>query len=414
MTSLTTTPILDLQEALPPSKRNRSSLRGFGVGLVIGLLLFLLIPALEGSRWGRLLWPAFVFYHRFLYSMRVWDRQFFLGGLVAFWLAISAAVLVHELGHFVAGRLMGFSLQFLQVGPLSIGYDHGNLRIQYQPNWGVSGHTAMHVSGTLRLRRKLLVYVAAGPLTNLLFVFFGWGVTRNVAADLNILFWSAIQLFSAACLLAFFGSVIPYRSANGFFSDGARLRMLLLPNVETKRWYAIIGLGMQRRYGRRPREWNRRWLALASSSERPSVVALVGKFLSYAAANDRKDKAAAGELLESCLRDVGAARQPFRDTLMNEAAVFQAWFRNDAEKAKQWFARVQKPTKSTPLQRTRGAVALLFAKGDAKTAFEEWDKGLEQIGQFKDLVQRETLRQSWLEWKQEMEERLGVTATPIG
>jgi len=82
---------------------------------------------------------------------------------------------------------------------------------------------------------------------------------------------------------------------------------------------------------------------------------------------------------------------------MNDAAVFQAWFRNDAEKAKQWFARVQKPTKLTALQRTRGAVALLFAKGDAKTAFEEWDKGLEQIGQFKDLVQRETLRQSWLE-----------------
>jgi len=173
--------------------------------------------------------------------MGVWDRQFFLGGLVAFWLAVGAAVLVHELGHFVAGRLMGFSLQFLQVGPLALGYDHGNLRIQYQPNWGVSGLKAMHVSGILRLRRKLLVYVAAGPLTNHLFVFFGGGVTRNVAADLNIFFWSAIQLFSAACLLAFFGSVIPYRSANGFFSDGARLRMLLLPNVETKRWYAIIG-----------------------------------------------------------------------------------------------------------------------------------------------------------------------------
>lgn len=411
MTSPTTTPILDLQEPLPAAKRKRSSLRGFAIGVVIGLLLILLIPALEVSRWRRFLWPVLVFNHRFLYSLSFWDREFFMGGLVVFWLALVAAVVVHELGHFVAGRLMGFSLQFLQVGPLSIGYDHGNLRIQYRPNWGVAGLTAMHVSKILRLRRKLLVYVAAGPITNLLFVLVGWGLTQNFAADFNIFFWSAIQPFSAACLLAFLASVIPYRSANGFFSDGARLRMLLRPDVETKRWYAIIGVGVQRRYGRRPREWNRRWLALASSGEGPSVVALVGKFLSYAAANDRKDEAGAGQLLESCLRDVGVARGAFRDSLIHEAAVFQAWFRNDAEKAQKWFARIQKPGQLAPLQRTRGTVALRFAQGDAKTAFEEWAKGLEEIEQFKDAVQRTTVRESWLEWKIEMEERVAMGAT---
>ena len=410
MTSPSTTPILDLQEALPAKRRG--TLRGFAIGLALGLL-FAIIPSLVYLKPPRMLWPAIQFNRQEMLSLGFWDRQFFMGALLATWLAVFAAVVVHELGHFMAGRLLGFSLQALQLGPISIAYDHGNLRIRYQSTWGLGGFTAMQVPGISRLRRKLLLYVLAGPAINLLCFFAAIVVMRNFAADINPFAWNALTVFAAASLFAFAASIFPYQPLGGFYSDGARVKMLLLPNPEIRRWYAIIGLGMQRRCGRQPRDWNRRWLALASTESRRPGGAFIGKFLAFAAASDRKDAAAASALLESCLRDFGAVRPPVRDTIANEAAVFQAWFRNDAEKPRQWFARVQKPKQLTPLQRTRGAVALLFAGGNTKTAFEKWADGLEMIEQFKDAIQRETLKRSWLEWKQEMDQRLAVTVTTL-
>jgi hypothetical protein len=52
---------------------------------------------------------------------------FFLGGLIAIWLALFVAIVIHELGHFIVGRMVGFSLQSPQLGRISIAFEYGKL-----------------------------------------------------------------------------------------------------------------------------------------------------------------------------------------------------------------------------------------------------------------------------------------------
>jgi hypothetical protein len=139
----------------------------------------------------------------------------------------------------------------------------------------------------------------------------------------------------------------------------------------------------------------------------------MGTWLAYAAANDRKNEPVAAAYLETCLRASGTARQPFRDIMLTEAGVFQSWFRNDAHKAAVWFGRVPNRKNLTPLLRTRAEVARQFAEGNFDAASHEWETGLAITEKYKDAGQRERARQSWLEWKTEMDERRAALTAPV-
>jgi hypothetical protein len=397
------TPILDLLQPLPRKPRVR--LRGILVGLAGGILFGGVLIAMDEYHLPGAFRPVARVGGRLVSPVEFWDRQFFLGGLVAIWAAFAAAVVVHELGHFVVGRLVGFRLQTLQLGPVSIGFDHGNLRVRLQPGTGLAGFAAMHIPGFSRAHLKVAKFIAGGPAASLLSAFVAAMVLQLFSAGINPYVSSSMQLFAIASLFAFLISVLPYRGASGYFTDGARLKMLLFPNAATKRWYGILGLGIQQRAGRRARDWNRRWLEIASTNWDGSRDALMGTWLAYVAANDRKDEPVAATYLEICLRAISTARQPFRDILLTEAGVFQSWFRQDAPKAAAWFARVQKRRSLPHLLQVRAEVARQFAEGNFEAASREWETGLTIIDKYKDAAQRERTRQSWLEWKTEMEER---------
>ena len=59
----------------------------------------------------------------FTSAINVWDQLFFLGGLIAIWLTLFVAIVIHELGHFIVGRMVAFSLQSLQLGPITIAFE---------------------------------------------------------------------------------------------------------------------------------------------------------------------------------------------------------------------------------------------------------------------------------------------------
>jgi len=131
-----------------------------------------------------------------------------LGGLFVVWGAFFAAIVIHELGHFVAGRIVGFRLQSLQFGPILIAFEFGNLRVRIQPRMASAGFTAMHISSFSRLHYKLMCFISAGPASDLLCAVVVIVLMRaGVILDLHVS--GAFRLFAGTSLFCFVTSILP-------------------------------------------------------------------------------------------------------------------------------------------------------------------------------------------------------------
>jgi hypothetical protein len=109
--------------------------------------------------------------------------------------------------------------------------------------------------------------------------------------------------------------------------------------------------------------------------------------------------------LEKCLEFAGLLPISMRDVLAQEAAVFAAWFRNDASLADKWSAQLQKPKRLPRLTRVRMRVATSCARRDFDSALAEWQEGLTFIDQSTAGTSQKLLKESWLKWRAEILER---------
>lgn len=80
---------------------------------------------------------------------------------------LMLTVVLHELGHLVAGVAVGFHFSIISIGPFSIGLQYGRVKFQLRAQSGALGYAGMHIEAVSRLRRSLFIFVIAGPLTNL-------------------------------------------------------------------------------------------------------------------------------------------------------------------------------------------------------------------------------------------------------
>lgn len=324
--------------------------------------------------------------------------------VISFLLVLVLAVIVHELAHLLAGWLMGFRFSWLQVGPLSLRIEHGVLKTRFRLEMTALGYAGMHVDRLLHLRRRILIYVAAGPAANLL------SVPASVLA-LNYGFphlantWAATPVAQFAFISLVFGmlSLIPRQSA--LMSDGARIRMLLRSRDLSRRWLSIAAIGSLYTKGARAKNWKHTWLQSAVLVHDGSLDEFTGNWLAYLSANARKDVPEAGARLERCLELVPMLPISTRDLVAQEAAVFSAWFRNDAVLGEKWITQLPKPKLIPRLVRLRLNVALCCAHQDYDAADLSWQEGLVFIESSTSGSAREPLKESWLEWKDEIQER---------
>jgi hypothetical protein len=92
--------------------------------------------------------------------------------------------------------------------------------------------------------------------------------------------------------------------------------------------------------------------------------------------------------------------------LFLEAAVFQAWFRDNPSKALFWVYRIRNK-KLTRLQKQRLDIALLWAEGRLFDAWEKLGKGyLQLLRKLPESHGRQLAEESALEWKRQMESRM--------
>jgi hypothetical protein len=377
------TPILDLEVPLPP---RRFQLGSQLVGFVFGLGSTLI----------------------FLTSIRGDSGHSGVTCLI-FLAAIFGAILIHEIGHLLAGWIVGFHFNSIQVAWLSLGFEYGKLTLRVRNKTSLGGYATIQIDRIYRLRKRLMFFIAGGPAASILSVVV-IAVTVNVF-DLHKS-WLAAPAASLTfvCLLLSMVNLLPF-STRGYSSDGARLEMLITSRDKARRWFCLAALGNAHRRGRSPRLLNSNWTKAATSVRDNSIDEVSACWLAYICASERKQADVAADYLERCLKLAGIVDGATRDTLILEAAVFQAWERDNIDKSAKWLSHVRAPRRMPKLMQLRSTIAMNCAKRDFESAHANWGEGLAFIEKLPPTPLRDSVSVSWSEWLIEIRERQGAKAS---
>jgi hypothetical protein len=383
--SPTSTPVLDVFRPLPPQTKDSLSAGEYFLASSLAILTLVALPSLRTV---------------------IETAPGYWAALIPLVAALLAG-LTHQSGHLLAGWLSGFRLSHIKIGPLHLGR-HAHCGEPYCGDVLILGVAVLEPRVTDQvdsaLRRRLLLLLLGGPLANLL-----------LAGALEIALYIAHQgfvvsfslhvgaTFSALIAIA---ALVPDVNRRGIFSDGARLLMLLKNDARAERWISNIRCQIALNQGRHPREWDQHCVARAAAVSDDSRDAYVARWLAYLWAAERQDITCATKYLEGALEVLSYSTPKLRDHLFLEAAVFQAWFRDNPSKALFWVYRIRN-NKLTRLQKQRLDIALLWSEG---RLFDAWEKlGTGFLAELRGLPAspgRALAEESAAEWKRQMESRM--------
>ena len=322
----------------------------------------------------------------------------FAAAILPLLLLLSA---VHEGGHLLAGRLVGFRVLACSVGPLRL-QAHGpggrGVRVELNDEWGQAyWGAALSVPVTWdNLGPRAAAMVAGGPLANLLLAGALGGLGR--LAPVGSLADLVLHLGAILSLIYFFGNIVPFRS-RGSRSDGAWIRLFLTHGPAGERWCAMMALLKLSRGGQRPRDWDEGWIGRLTALDDGSLEDLLASNLAYFWALDRGDVAAATAYHE---RVLAASRSPelpaaMRPVVFVELAFFEAYFRHDPVAARAYLDQGLVP--GSLVERShqlRAEAAVLLVEGRREEAHSRASVGLAALARSRDSgtarVEREWLQ----------------------
>jgi len=383
--SPTSTPVLDVFRPLPPQTKDSLSAGEYFLASSLAILTLVALPSLRAIiEIAPGYWAAFI-------------------PLVA---ALTVGF-AHEAGHLLGGWFSGFKVKQIRIGPLHLG-KHARCGEPYCGDVLSLGASVLEprVIGhdDAALRRRLLFLLLGGPLANLLLA--GSLEIALYLAQPGFIIKFGIHVCAAFSTLIAIAALLPDVNRRGIFSDGARLLMLLRNDAKAERWFSNIRCQIALNQGRHPRDWEQLCVARAAAVSDDSRDAYVARWLAYLWAAERQDITCATKYLEGALEVLSYSTPKLRDHLFLEAAVFQAWFRDNPSKALFWVYRIRN-NKLTRMQKQRLDIALLWAEG---RLFDAWEKlGTGYLAELRGLPAspgRRLAEESAAEWKRQMESRM--------
>jgi Zn-dependent protease len=322
---------------------------------------------------------------------------------VTYLLCLAVAVIVHEMGHLLAGWMVGFRFSSITIGPIALRMEFGKLRAGIRRTLPAGGYAGMHIDRIRRLRRRLLRFIAGGPLANLLTAalaasWLAYSPPRSIALA------SSLELFWMMSALIAIINLLPLRIGM-LYTDGARMLMLRSSLPKARRWISLTAIGNQAQNGVRARLWKRSWLNAAAGLGDKSVDDFTGNWIAYAAANDRKEGAVAAAHLEKCLELANLLGPSLRDLVAMEATVFSSWFREDAVTAQKWFGQINRLKSISKLFQFRADIALHCARREFPVALSRWQEAHVFIEKLPNTPIKRRLLEGFLEWRSEIDQR---------
>lgn len=331
----------------------------------------------------------------------------FWGSIIGVLLCLYLVVAFHEIGHAIGGKIAGYHLVYLIVGPVRLGREIGGWRLRFLSSrlfsFGGWAYGVPKRRDGWRWRRSL--FIMGGPLASLLLA--GAVVGLRFAWQ-DMVIWPPLALathfmsFAAIAILPF--SLIPM-VINGQRNDALILiDTLRLRGEQARRQQAFSWLLADAFRGKRSRETDTAVLAELLYPADGSHEELMGSIWGYYYEMDRQQPQSAVTYLDRALTILQEEPQPAMLTLCAlDAAFFEARYGRRPEMAAAWLELVDLKQAIHPaneaemkLIQHRTKAAVWLAQGAHDAARQEVEKAAKLLPA---LVDQGGIRieEDWLE-----------------
>jgi hypothetical protein len=145
-----------------------------------------------------------------------------------FWFVGFLHISLHELGHFLAVRRVGYTPRLVVVGPLTIRWEEGRRLVESTRDWRwlFGGNVWFDAEPPHRTRTRDLAVLVAGPLANLLTL--GTVLAVHPVLTPNRLFDLYVRANLLCAALVLLANLLPLpRTPEGYATDGRQILELL-------------------------------------------------------------------------------------------------------------------------------------------------------------------------------------------
>jgi len=283
-------------------------------------------------------------------------------------------VVIHELGHALAGALAGFRFQLVQVGPLALvrGPEGLRLRLGQRVPGRALGQQSSAPEDDRALPFRLAVHGAGGPALNLLVSGLALALAAAAGRPSSAAGAAALSLLRTLGVLSLFPLVelVPLHLM-GQPSDGARI-LHALRSARSAAGIALLRASMRQARALRPREWGLSAGELARLSETDGRARDELLLFALGVALDQGDL----EQARGLLGRGGSIRDPAtRIEFGLQAVMFEALFGGPARARQRLESASGHP--SLPEYSSLARSAVLAAEGrkaEAAQAIASWEK----------------------------------------
>jgi len=170
--------------------------------------------------------------------------------LLLFYVGVFLVINIHELGHLIFGKLLGYRFLMFRAGPLSIQKENEKLKFTFIKNVGYGGLCAM-IPGENASLKDFAVYSTGGILFNVLtgigFIISSFSLPQPVFTAVPLFLTGVVSIFLALL------NAWPFFSMNQP-TDGMMFYSILRKNPLAERFYESVILSKKLAMGVRPKD----------------------------------------------------------------------------------------------------------------------------------------------------------------
>ncbi|PJJ54459.1 M50 family metallopeptidase [Hymenobacter chitinivorans] len=391
---------------LQQAERKQRRLRLLVLGVLWGIALIL-----GSRRW----------LHALLYQAAVLEVAWpvlVLGWVLGLGLLYLLLIAVHEGGHVLGARLARFRVLTFAVSWLRITRQAGGWQVRLQkPLASLGGMVQAYPAHTRHLRPRFALFIAGGPLANLLTGALALYLRQVLLPPTSELAFAvsrtqyglnhALTFFGWASLFVGAFNLLPLRLKSGYTIDGRKLWYMARGGAAMHQHLGLLYFQSITYAGTRPRAWDPAQLEAFLAYRSHTVLDFYAHLYAYAYYQDCDERALMEEHLAAALERRHASPVALQQHVLAEAAVVAALSDEHAEYARQWLDQAQaaKPFSNEEGLFARAAVA--YAEGQLPEATRWLQAARQQLQQASHLAANE----QGAEQLDDLQHRIALAAT---